>query len=446
MLACENENQLPPGASWRSLLSFNGRRHPQLPVFHLSLACNHCQHPACRDSCPTGVYERDATTGALVSRSERCIGCRYCSWACPYDAPRFDAAHGIMRKCDFCVARQHAGRAPACAAVCPTGALELTEHGRNIAALTPPGFPDTPLLPAIAFSGTGCVSHELRLTAPDSPSHEEGLRLCGELPPAQISFRSEWPLVVFTTVASALVALLTASWWGGARIPAAWFACLAALAVAVSTSHLGRRDRIWRAVRNWRTSWLSREIILFGAFATMGALWLAVAPDHHTLGAAAVLFGFAALYAVDRLYQVALHTGRWNFHSAHALLNAAYLLGILAGILPLMLVAGACKLALYGYRKVRFHQAGEPIRPWWSLARVVLGFVIPMAAQVQVAAWLPFAAGAAILGDLIDRGEFYQEMDVVTPRRLLHRALRRALLIAARSRPSANPSEPRRGQ
>ncbi len=98
-LACSIENQLGPDRSWRGVLTFNERAWPGVPLFHLSLACNHCEEPACMHSCPALAYERDAATGAVLIRTELCIGCRYCSWACPYGAPQFEPEAGVMGKC-----------------------------------------------------------------------------------------------------------------------------------------------------------------------------------------------------------------------------------------------------------------------------------------------------------------------------------------------------------
>jgi Fe-S-cluster-containing dehydrogenase component len=395
VVACANENGLPPRGSWRQVVSFNERRHPRLAVFHLSLACNHCDRPACLEGCPAGVYSRDEETGAVVARPDRCLGCRYCSWACPYDAPRWDAA-GIMRKCDFCVARQHEGSLPACVTVCPAGALEIEERGDSAHPFTPPGFPRTMLEPAIAFSATVRAAPRFAAPAPN------GAAPAG--PPAEppkITFRSEWPLVVFTTIASVLAAFVLA----GMHIGPLWFAGLGGLALTTSSVHLGRPLRAWRAVWNWRRSWLSREIILFTAFVALAAVGLR---------GPAIVAALAALYSIDRLYQVALQTPRWNFHSAHTLLNAIYLAGILAGFLPVTVMAGALKLGLYVRRK-------RAKRSWASAPRLLLGFTAPLV--------FPGAIGAAgaVLGDLIDRAEFYEELDVVTPKRCMRRDFEHAL-------------------
>jgi formate dehydrogenase iron-sulfur subunit len=78
-----------------------------------------------------------------VHREDRCLGCRYCEMACPFDVPRFDPALGIVGKCHLCHHRLDAGLLPACVAACPTEALRLREPGEAAASATEvPGFAD----------------------------------------------------------------------------------------------------------------------------------------------------------------------------------------------------------------------------------------------------------------------------------------------------------------
>ena len=101
-VACQIENQLQPGTSWRWVDTFNEPRYPGVPVFHLSLACNHCVNAPCMTHCPTLAYSKDPRTGAVILDEAKCIGCKYCTWACPYDAPRFEPAWGVVVKSTFC--------------------------------------------------------------------------------------------------------------------------------------------------------------------------------------------------------------------------------------------------------------------------------------------------------------------------------------------------------
>ena len=81
---------------WRQVRTFNELHVPGVELLHLSLACNHCAEPGCAAACPTLAYRRDAETGAVLLDQDRCIGCRYCTWACPYGAPRVDEALGVV--------------------------------------------------------------------------------------------------------------------------------------------------------------------------------------------------------------------------------------------------------------------------------------------------------------------------------------------------------------
>jgi hypothetical protein len=115
---------------------------------------------------------------------------------------------------------------------------------------------------------------------------------------------------------------------------------------------------------------------------------------------------------------VALRMGPWNLHSAHALLNGLYLLGWLTSRWPLITLAGACKLALYLHRK--WNRSSSP-RSFLSLLRVGFGFLAPFL--------LPpgFNALAVVLGDLVDRCEYYDELQIPSPQGQLALEVRRRL-------------------
>jgi len=88
--------------------------------------CMHCLDPACASACPAKALEKTAA-GPIVYHGDRCLGCRYCMVACPFDVPKFEfsKAAGYIRKCSFCAERQARGLQPACAEVCPSGALQF---------------------------------------------------------------------------------------------------------------------------------------------------------------------------------------------------------------------------------------------------------------------------------------------------------------------------------
>jgi formate dehydrogenase iron-sulfur subunit len=85
------------------------------------------------DVCPTGALHRDAE-GPVRLRRNRCIGCKLCVAACPFGVPDVDQAKGIMTKCDLCSDRAREGLAPACAELCPTGAILCGDYGEVVEA------------------------------------------------------------------------------------------------------------------------------------------------------------------------------------------------------------------------------------------------------------------------------------------------------------------------
>ncbi|HEV2457858.1 MAG TPA: 4Fe-4S dicluster domain-containing protein, partial [Ktedonobacterales bacterium] len=91
-------------------------------------SCLHCEDALCVTVCPTGASYKRAEDGIVLVDPEICIGCKLCSWACPYGAREFDEEAGVMRKCTLCVDRIYnkdlpeAEREPACVAACPTRA------------------------------------------------------------------------------------------------------------------------------------------------------------------------------------------------------------------------------------------------------------------------------------------------------------------------------------
>lgn len=102
---------------------------------HFPRSCLHCDQPACVTVCPTGASFKRAADGIVLVDEAKCIGCKLCSWACPYGAREYDVSVGVMKKCTLCIDRIYnenlpeADRVPACVAACPTGARHFGNLG-----------------------------------------------------------------------------------------------------------------------------------------------------------------------------------------------------------------------------------------------------------------------------------------------------------------------------
>jgi Fe-S-cluster-containing dehydrogenase component len=94
------------------------------PTRFVKSQCMHCVEPACASACLARALEKTAA-GPVVYHGDRCLGCRYCMVACPFDVPKYeyDSPSPFVRKCTFCAERQAQGLEPACTSVCPSGAL-----------------------------------------------------------------------------------------------------------------------------------------------------------------------------------------------------------------------------------------------------------------------------------------------------------------------------------
>jgi anaerobic dimethyl sulfoxide reductase subunit B (iron-sulfur subunit) len=124
-VACKDFNDADIGVRIRQVRTFEGGEFPGVFAYAISMSCNHCEDPACLQGCPAGAYTKRVTDGIVEHDPERCIGCRYCTWVCPYGAPQYDAATGRVRKCELCVEELDSGRLPVCVAACPTRAIEI---------------------------------------------------------------------------------------------------------------------------------------------------------------------------------------------------------------------------------------------------------------------------------------------------------------------------------
>jgi anaerobic dimethyl sulfoxide reductase subunit B (iron-sulfur subunit) len=99
---------------------------PEGAAYSLSVDCGGRGSLIYRDGCPARAIEK-REDGIVLIDPAKCLGCRYCEWACPYGAPQFDEAAGVMTKCDLCADLVERGGRPACVAACPMRALDFGE-------------------------------------------------------------------------------------------------------------------------------------------------------------------------------------------------------------------------------------------------------------------------------------------------------------------------------
>ncbi len=129
---------------YRRVLEREAGTYPNVLKDFVTMACHHCAEPACLKSCPVGAITKRSADGIVLIDQERCVGCQYCVWACPYGAPQFNEATGLVEKCTFCYHRLDAGLQPACVTACLGKALQVGYDVRG-PGQPPAGFADSSL-------------------------------------------------------------------------------------------------------------------------------------------------------------------------------------------------------------------------------------------------------------------------------------------------------------
>ncbi|MBI2304102.1 MAG: 4Fe-4S dicluster domain-containing protein [Chloroflexi bacterium] len=139
-IACKAENATPPQVFWARVLEGEVGKYPSARRVFLPVLCNHCKNAPCLEVCPTGAtHQRE--DGVILVDYDKCIGCRACMAACPYEARYFwENGRGyfpegltpfeevgyrkfqrkVVQKCTLCAHRVDNGLEPACVATCPT--------------------------------------------------------------------------------------------------------------------------------------------------------------------------------------------------------------------------------------------------------------------------------------------------------------------------------------
>ena len=366
-VACNEQNGNPADLRWRRIGEIEGGTWPNTDRFYLSMGCNHCLSADCLKGCPVNAYKKDPATGIVLHSAEACIGCQYCVWNCPYSVPQFNPERGVVGKCDMCHGRLTDGLEPACVHACPENAIEIEivdqlEWRSDYAAANAPGMPSA-----------GHTISTTRITLPKNATATlERVDITTPRPE-----HAHWSLVWMTSLIqlSAGALLVAALSRNAGPIALTLLLALTAFTLNISVLHLGRPAYAWRALKMWRRSWLSREVLLFGLFfgalsTLTGAAWLA---SIHLLPMAAALLpllrtlapmlGIAGILASAYIYLVPARPA-WNMiHTPADFLLSAAVLGSAAA--PLLLRATA---ALHGLSFLHFITTSKPsVFPIWPL-------------------------------------------------------------------------------
>ncbi len=335
-VACKDKNNLSTGILWRRIYEVTGGGWTQTGeawrtsvfAYHLSIACNHCVHPKCAGVCPVDAYNV-RPDGIVLINAKECIGCGYCAWACPYDSPQMDKNSGIITKCNLCYDNLDKGLPPACVAACPMRCLDLVDANdleldeKGLALWKIPGEEHPFPLPSLSRT----EPHLLIIPHP-------GVKLVGEdthvgnreeISPNQLKepTRSEIPLIWFTLFAQMAIGSYLAIfliYFGSTGkqifekmtiIPLIAVGVEILIAMLVSLIHLKTPMKSYRALKHFRKSWLSREILFTAGFA--GLLGILVLLMIFNIGPPYIRFGFSiftgicaltALYCMQRVYQL----------------------------------------------------------------------------------------------------------------------------------------------
>ena len=429
VVACNEQNGNPADILWRRVGEIEGGTYPNTRRHYLSIGCNHCLEPTCMTGCPVDAYSKDPITGIVRHSADACIGCQYCTWNCSYGVPQYNPARGVVGKCDMCYGRLQLGQSPACVSACPEQAIQIEvvqvdewrrqykEHANS------PGMPS--------------ADHSLsttRITIPTMARTDLNKVDLGHL-----NLQTpHWPLIVmtvftqFSTGAFAAIWLLQMLEYGTHRMGALTSLLITVVALSSSTLHLGRPIHAIRALKMWRRSWLSREVLMFTVFASAAATYAASLFFHHfntpILGAVTVLFGIAGVGSSARLYLV---PGRpaWNspftfveFFATTALMGSAtaLMLGANSVIAVHWLVVAVVSGILSCAGKLAWlaHSSAHELFSSWQLHKMHLaGRLILRLLLLVAGAWLLSLAGSEQLrifavvvmlsGELIGRYIFF---------------------------------------
>ena len=318
-VACNEQNNNPHDIKWRRVGEMEGGLFPAFTQMFNSMSCNHCIDPECLKGCPTNSYIKIEETGIVIHEDDTCIGCQYCTWNCPYGVPTYHEERKIVTKCHMCHERLEVGQTPACVQACPSGAIEievvnvqkwLDEDMVKVANM--PFLPDATI-----------TNSTTRYTLPDNLPDDMKEMDEHLLKPAH----SEMPLVFMTVLTQISLGGFLALFLGDVMSlfgfeSTNWIMALlvmlpAALGLPLSALHLGRPFLALTAMKNIKTSWLSREAVALGLFTLlMNIVVVLYLIDASTIFRLLVesftlIVGIYGIYAQSMIYRIKARPS-WN--------------------------------------------------------------------------------------------------------------------------------------
>ena len=346
-VACNEQNNNPADIKWRRVGEMEAGEFPNVSQLFNSMSCNHCIDPECLKGCPTNSYIK-FENGIVYHDDDVCIGCQYCTWNCPYEVPIFNPDRGIVTKCHMCHEKLEENQTPACVQACPAGAIEI--EAVNIKDWLEKDMAKegvAPHLPDISIT-----KPTTRYTLP---------KFQGEVKPADEHIlkpaHSEIPLVFMTVLTQTSVGGFLALFLGtllnffgfNLNAPNFWLALAvfipAGVGLPLSALHLGRPIMALTAMKNIKTSWLSREAAALGAYAGGATL---VAGMYFmgfegalmvTVQAFVLLIGVVGIYSQAKIYRIKARPS-WDRNSTNKKFFGAGYVGFLLTAF-VMLLQGA---------------------------------------------------------------------------------------------------------
>ena len=323
-VACKSEHQVPLGVDRTWVKYIEKGQFPNNRRLFSVMRCNHCEYAPCVTICPvTSLYRRD--DGVVDFNPERCIGCKACMQACPYDALYIDPDSNTAAKCNFCTHRLEVGLEPSCVVVCPEQAIvfgdldnpesklsKLIErhpvqvrkpekgtrpklyyidgdeaslvpgrteaNGRHMWSRSPEQTGQSDKSLPLAMHESGCTDED------NQPGRSGTPRRVYDVRPRRPAWG--WPVVAYTwtkSIASGTVlSVAAARLWGGSEQAAAIAPAMALIAllflvitIGLLIADLKRPERfLYVLLRPQWNSWLVRGAYFLVAFGVLLAAWL----------------------------------------------------------------------------------------------------------------------------------------------------------------------------